>query len=133
MAVTDILPLLAAAGLLVFAALATVRSGDGAARPTGAAAWRLPAGLALAFLAVSLVAALREGPLGFWPEHTRNLWGNQIWFDLLLLAGIGWFLALPRLRAAGLAPWPWLALILATGSIGFLAMIARLLYREARR
>ncbi|MCU0888779.1 MAG: hypothetical protein MUC64_12350 [Rubritepida sp.] len=100
--------------------------------PPGPRAWRVPAGLALAFLGFSLAAVLAEGPLGFWPEHTRNLWGNQIWFDLLLAAGVAWALMLPRARAAGMRPLPWLPLILGTGSIGLLAMLARLLQLEAR-
>lgn len=70
--------------------------------------------------------------LGFWTEHTRNLWGNQIWFDLLLATGIGWFLVMPEAKSLGIRPLPWLLLIACTGSIGFLAMIARLLYLRER-
>ena len=55
----------------------------------------------------------------------------QIWFDLLCAIGIGWALLAPRARAAGIVPWPWLALTLALGSIGLLAMQARVLYRES--
>ncbi len=53
-------------------------------RPKSTRLWLLPGILSLLFLLVSLQAVLREGPKGFWAEHTRNLWGNQIWFDLCL-------------------------------------------------
>lgn len=92
--------------------------------------WLLPAALSLAFLLFSLQAIISEGTLGFWTEHTRNLWGNQIWFDLLLAVGIGWFLVVPQAKVQGMRLLPWLMLIVCTGSIGFLAMIARMLYLQ---
>ena len=60
-----------------------------------------------------------------WPVHTA-----QLWFDLLLAVATGWTLVLPRVRAAGMRAVPWLALICQTGSIGFLAMLARLICLE---
>jgi len=96
-------------------------------------AWILPAVGSLVFFGFSLVAVLQEGPTGFWPEHTRNLWGNQIWFDLLLSVLVGWTLMVPQAKAQGMRPLLWLVLVIATGSIGFLAMLSRLLYlKEAR-
>jgi hypothetical protein len=92
--------------------------------------WLLPTALSLVFLLFSLQAIISEGWLGFWTEHTRNLWGNQIWFDLLLAMGIGWFLVVPQAKAQGMRLFPWLMLIICTGSIGFLAMIARMLYLQ---
>jgi len=127
MTLVSILPWIAAAGLLVFALVVS--------SPTNRhirGAWLFPAGLAVFFLGWSLVAVFTEGLFGFWTEHTRNLWGNQIWFDLLFAVGIGWYLILPRARAAGMKPLPWLVLILSTGCIGFLAMTARLAYLEER-
>ncbi|MCX5739995.1 MAG: hypothetical protein NTZ61_16160, partial [Proteobacteria bacterium] len=70
--------------------------------------------------------------LGFWTEHTRNLWGNQIWIDLLSAVGIAWFLIVPQAKALGMRPLPWLVLVACTGCIGFLAMTARLLYLRDR-
>jgi hypothetical protein len=92
--------------------------------------WLFPAALSIAFLLFSLQAIISEGALGFWPEHTLNLWGNQIWFDLLLAVGIGWFLVVPQAKVQGMRLFPWLVLIVCTGSIGFLAMIARMLYLQ---
>jgi hypothetical protein len=128
MSVVQILPIFAAAGFAVTA-------GSIAMRPETQRwqnIWMFPALLSLAFFAWSLFAVLTEGPMGFWVEHTRNLWGNQIWFDLLLSIGIGWALIAPRAKAQAMSIWLWLAFILATGSIGFLAMFTRLLFLEQR-
>jgi hypothetical protein len=94
--------------------------------------WRLPAVLSAAFAAFTLVAVVQDGLFGFWREHTDSLWGNQVWFDLLLAFGVAWTALLPRLRAAGMTPAPWALVFLATGSIGLLAMLSRLMWREAR-
>ncbi|MFY3384652.1 hypothetical protein [Paracidovorax sp. MALMAid1276] len=97
-------------------------------------AWMFPAILSGAFATFSITAVIQEGPMGFWTEHTRNLWGNQIWFDLLLAAGIAWTLLVPRARELGMRPLPWLVAVICTGSIGLCAMWARVLYiSEARR
>lgn len=124
MTFTTLAPIIAAAGLIAYLVFSL--------RSRGGGNWVVPAGLAAAFLAFSAVAVWREGATGFWPVHTANLWGNQVWFDLLIAVGIGWTLILPRARAAGMVPAPWAALILATGCIGFLAMLARLLWLERR-
>lgn len=128
MTMVAVLPWIAGIGLVVGLAALTARDG---ALPREA--WRVPAGLSLLFLLWSLAAVIAEGPLGFWSEHVRDMWGNQIWFDLLLAAGVAWTLLLPRARAAGMQPWVWLALTLCTGSIGLLAALARLLWLESRR
>lgn len=90
--------------------------------------WIFPATLSLLFLLFSLKAIASEGLSGVWFEHTRDLWGNQIWFDLLLGVGIGWYLIVPQAKSLGMRLYLWLVLIVCTGCIGFLAMIARLLY-----
>lgn len=95
--------------------------------------WLVPAGLAVLFLGWSLYTMSVEGPFGFWPNHTRDAWGNQIWFDLLLAIGTAWALLLPRTSAAGMRPGPWLVLILCSGSIGLLAMLAHCLFLEHRQ
>ena len=117
--------------LLALAALAVVLVCAVSAGRTPITRWQVPALLAAAFFAYSLWPVLTIGPLGFWTEHVRNLWGAQIWFDLLCAIGVGWALLAPRARANGMTPWPWLALIAATGSIGLLAMLARVLYHES--
>ncbi len=118
------------AAALLFVALAVAAMRLAERRPKWL--WRLPAALCAGFLAFSLFAVSIEGPLGFWPEHTRNLWGNQIWFDLLLAVGIAWFFIVPQARQVGMRLPLWLLLILSTGCIGFMAMLARLLYLQAQ-
>lgn len=95
-------------------------------------AWLVPAGLSLLFFAFSLQAVFTEGALGFWAEHVRNLWGNQIFLDLLLMASIAWYFVIPQARVHGMRVLLWLILIICTGSIGFLAMVARLLYLQKK-
>ena len=94
--------------------------------------WLFPAMLSGLFLAWSLFAIVTDGPLGFWTEHSRNAWGNQIWFDLLLAITAAWTLIVPRAKVANMRVLPWLALILLTGSIGLLAMLSRVLYLESK-
>jgi hypothetical protein len=127
MPLTSLLPPIAAVLFLGFCVSILAR--DGVSRR---GSWLFPAALALLFFLFSLQAVVVEGPLGFWTEHTRNLWGNQIWFDLLLAVGIGWFLIIPQAKALGMRLVPWLVLIAGTGCIGFLAMVARMLYLRER-
>lgn len=100
--------------------------------PTARVPWRLPAIASLLFLAFSVHAITAEGFLGFWTEHVRNAWGNQIWFDLLLAAAVGFAALVPRARRVGMSPWPWALALVLTGSVGLLAMFARLLDLEDR-
>lgn len=123
MTVFEVAALLSAAGLVTyFAYLATAPETP---RP---GAWRLPALLCVAFLGWSLVAMAVEGVTGFWPVHTQTLWGNQVWFDLLLAVGIAWTFILPQARALGMRVIPWMVVTMGTGCIGLLALTARLLY-----
>jgi len=101
-------------------------------RPATRVAWWLPAVVSVAFLGFSAYAVATEGPLGFWIEHVRNAWGNQIWFDLLFCASVGWTVLLPRARAVGMRSWAWAIALPLTGSVALLAMLARVLYLEGR-
>jgi hypothetical protein len=103
-----------------------------ALRPNRSVPWWVPAGFSLAFLSFSVPVMVQEGPLGFWPNHTTNGWGNQVWFDLLLALGAGFAGYAARARNQGMLLWLWALTIVATGSIGYFATIARLLYLEGR-
>lgn len=127
MQLTSLLPVVAAIALFLFGLSIIYRNG-----PPKKYVWLFPMALSIFFFLFSLQAGMAEGALGFWTEHTRNLWGNQIWFDLLFVAGIGWFFAAPQAKAHGMKLLPWFLFILLTGSIGFLAMVARLLYLRER-
>jgi hypothetical protein len=116
-------------GVLVAAYVIHLSVGSPTRQPVS---WTLPAGAAFAFFLWTAVAAFREGPKGFWSEHTRNLWSNQIWFDLLLAAATALTFMAPRAREVGMRAVPWTLFVLATGSIGLLAMCARISYLEAR-
>ncbi|MFY8208819.1 MAG: hypothetical protein ACOVOE_05720 [Caulobacter sp.] len=98
----------------------------------GPQAWMIPATLSVIFLALTVDVIVKAGPLGFWNEHLRGPWGAQIWCDLLLAAGVAAALLLPRARAVGMRPIPWMLAVLAGGSIGLLAMTARCLFLEVR-
>lgn len=94
--------------------------------------WIIPALVSLSFLGWTLFTIITENSTGFWPEHQRNKWGNQIWFDLLIAVTIGWSLIVPRAKAVGMRLIPWLVFILFTASIGLSAMLARYLYLKER-
>ena len=127
-----VLPIVA---ILLFIGVTLVLAGRFAQAWAGS--WLVPAAFAAAFAAAflgwSLYTVAMEGPVGFWRNHTANAWGNQVWFDLLLAIGTAWALLLPRARAVGMRPLPWLVLIVASGSIGLLAMTARCLMLESKR
>ncbi|HMV45660.1 MAG TPA: hypothetical protein PK079_20345 [Leptospiraceae bacterium] len=127
MQITQILPYLAGGFLaiyLIFTIISKEKSKIG---------WIFPAFLSLLFFSYSVFTVSQEGPIGFWVEHTRNFWGNQIWFDLLLAASIGWYFILPKARELKMNLPFWAFAIVATGSIGFTAMVSRLLYLEEKR
>ena len=90
--------------------------------------WIIPAIFGFAFFAFSLVPVIREGPLGFWANHTQDFWGNQVWLDLLLALGVAWCLLAPKAKSLGMKLPFWLLFISCSGSIGLLAMFSRWLY-----
>jgi hypothetical protein len=92
--------------------------------------WQLPAIMSLFHFVWSVYAMVVEPIFGFWAEHTRNFWGNQIAFDLFFGVAIGWTLILPRARAVDMNIALWLLLVAATANIALLAMLARMLYLE---
>jgi hypothetical protein len=125
----DSIPTLAAISMILLLSFVTIRSdGRGRSVDSRACSWLFPAALSALFLAYSLWAIFVEGPTGFWTEHTRNMWGNQIWLDLLLAVGIAWVLMVPEAKALGMWVASWQVLVICTGCIGLTAMTARLMY-----
>ncbi len=118
--------------IATLAALAFVITGAAITRlrRRGTGGWAVPAALSACFATWTAYAISEGGVLGFWSEHTQNAWQVQIWFDLLLAISVAWYLLQPRLRFCGIAPLPWFVLVVATGSIGLLALLARLIYAE---
>lgn len=95
--------------------------------------WKAPAFLSFLFFAYSAWTILNEGIFGFWVNHTSNLWGLQVWFDLLLAASISWFALLPRMKKVGMNGPFWFVMVATSGSIGLLAALSRLSFLEKSR
>lgn len=94
--------------------------------------WLVPALASLAFLVFSIGVASREGLFGFLVEHQRNGWGAQIGIDLVLSVIVALVFIAPVARQAGVRMAPWLVLTVLTGSIGLLALVARVRYVQAK-
>jgi len=118
------------AGLVAVAAALYIATKNGRLKKNS---WIVPALFSGFFLILSLQALLTEGLVGFWPEHTRNLWGNQIWYDLLLAVVAALFFGIPQAKSVGMRVIPWTLLVLASGSIGLYAFIARLMFLKSRQ
>jgi len=127
MTLTSILPLIAGAGAAMFLGYTII-----AREKKMKNGWIFPAIISVLFLGWSVFSAVYGGATGFWVEHTRNYWGVQIWFDLLLAVCIGWFFIVPKAGALNMKLVPWGVLVLATGCIGFTAMVSRMLYLEEK-
>ncbi|MEE4316493.1 MAG: hypothetical protein V2I74_05865 [Erythrobacter sp.] len=127
---TEITPFLAlAGGGLVFGAAAIIATWLRPGAPGNAV---LAAALSAGFAAFTAITIAAEGVFPVVLNHTSNLWGVQVWWDLLFSLGIATFLIAPRARAAGMNLAPWIVFILATASIGLLAMCARLFWLESK-
>lgn len=90
----------------------------------------LAASLAAGFAGLTAVTIWHEGLAPVIANHTANLWGIQVWYDLVLAVGVALFFILPRARAAGMNTAGWIVLVVLTASIGLLAMVARLFWLE---
>jgi len=122
-------PFLALAGAgLAFAVAAIIVI---ALRPGAPGNALLAGALSAGFAAFSAVTIAAEGVLPVVLNHTSNLWGVQVWYDLLFSLSVATFLILPRARAVSMNLPLWVLFILATASIGLLAMCARLFWLEA--
>jgi hypothetical protein len=93
----------------------------------------LAAGLGAGFAAFTAVTIWSEGVGLVVENHTLNLWGVQVWYDLLFSVSIALFFILPRARAAGMKVLPWVIFVALTASIGLLAMAARLFWLERHK
>ncbi len=94
--------------------------------------WIFWAIYAAAFGAFSVWAIAEDGLMMFWINHSANLIGNQVWLDLLFALAIAWVLVLPEARAREMNVNAWLVFVLLTATIGFGAMLARLLYLRSK-
>lgn len=127
MTMLQILPVLAyATAIAVVWMIATEKTASPTVR------WAFPAILAALFLVFSLLTVAQDGLLQFWTNHTTNLAGNQVWFDLVMGIVIGFYLIAPRARAVGMPLLPWGIAVTTTACIALLPMLARLIWLEQR-
>lgn len=90
----------------------------------------LAAAICGGFAAFTGVTIWAEGVMPVLVNHTSNLWGVQVWWDLLISLTIALFLIAPRARSVGMNLPLWTLFIVATASIGLAAMCARLFWLE---
>ncbi|WP_108787812.1 hypothetical protein [Erythrobacter sp. Alg231-14] len=120
------LEILAATGfaIVAFVAVYIVASRNEIGSPALAAA------LSAGFATYSAATIYQEGVILVWTNHTTNMWGVQVWWDLLLAAGIALFFIVPRANKVGMIVPLWALFVVSTASIGLLAMCARLFWLE---
>lgn len=85
------------------------------------------------FVGFSAITIAAEGPLGFLQNHQVNLWGVQVWYDLIIALAIALTFVAPRAKAAGMNVPVYVLLTGTTGSIGLLAMVVRLFWLERQQ
>ena len=86
--------------------------------------------LGAAFAGYTAIQLWAEGPVMFWVNHSQNLTGIQVWWDLIAAVLIALFFIVPRARKVGMNVPLWSILVISTASIGLFAMIARLFWLE---
>ncbi|MFO6447717.1 hypothetical protein ACLBKU_11280 [Erythrobacter sp. NE805] len=59
----------------------------------------LAGALSAGFAAFTAVTIASEGVIPVILNHTTNLWGVQVWWDLLFSLSVAFFFVLPRARA----------------------------------
>lgn len=86
--------------------------------------------LAALFAGYTCVQIAQEGVVQFFTNHSNDMTGIQVWWDLVMSVIIALFFILPRAKAQGMNILPWALFVLSTASIGLLAMCARLFWLE---
>jgi hypothetical protein len=122
---TPLIALFAGGFLVALGGIASILLRD---RKVGSAA--LAAALCGGFAAYTAGTIYSEGVLPVLTNQASNMWGVQVWWDLLIAITIGLFLIAPRARAQGMNLPVWIVFVVATASIGLLAMVARLFWLE---
>lgn len=90
----------------------------------------LAAMLSAGFAAYTAVQIWQDGVEMFWTNHTQNLTGIQVWWDLIICVMIALLFVAPRARKMGMNVPLWGLSVACTASIGLLAMVARLFWLE---
>ncbi len=100
--------------------------------PHGPRDWIAPLVASLLFIPFSGYTVFVEGLGLFWSNHTNNLSGNQVWFDLVLATAAGFYLLAPRARAVGMNLLGWGIATMLTACVALLPMLSRVLWLEGR-
>lgn len=90
----------------------------------------IAAALGAGFAAFTAVTIWAEGIMPVYLNHSTNLWGVQVWYDLLISVVTALLFVVPRARKQAMNVPLWVLLVGATASIGLLAMVARLFWLE---
>ncbi|MCU0948036.1 MAG: hypothetical protein MUF47_07265 [Porphyrobacter sp.] len=125
MTFTPLIALFAGGFAIALAAIAGV-----VLKPQTVGSAALAAALGAGYAAYTTGTIASEGVLQVVTNHTTNMWGVQVWWDLLIAVTVCLFLIAPRARAVGMNLPVWAVFVAATASIGLLAMIARLFWLE---
>jgi hypothetical protein len=123
--ITPLIGLFAGGFLVALIAIGSILARD---LKVGSAA--LAAALCGGFAAYSAGTIFSEGVEPVFANQTTNMWGVQIWWDLLIAITVALFLIAPRARKAGMNLPLWVIFVVATASIGLLGMVARLFWLE---
>jgi hypothetical protein len=94
--------------------------------------WLVPAAVAAILAAGAGLTVADAGLFGFGPLLTASPWGLQLWVDRLACLAAAFFLLQNRARAAGMKSEVWVLVVIATGGVGLLAMLARTVQLERR-
>lgn len=99
------------------------------AKPTTGNAM-IAAVLCAVFSVYTAIQITSEGVMMFFTNHTGNLTGIQVWWDLVMCVIIALFFIAPRARTVGMNVPLWALFVGSTASIGLLAMVARMFWLE---
>lgn len=94
--------------------------------------WLVPALVVIPFASWTGMTIVGEGRAGFTLVLFESQWGLQAWFDRLISLTAAFYLLQNRARAAGMKSEVWVLVVIFTGSIGLLLMLARTLYFERK-
>jgi hypothetical protein len=123
--ITPLIGLFAVGFLVALVAIGSILARD---VKVGSAA--IAAALAAGFAAYTAGTIFSEGVEPVFANQTTNMWGVQVWWDLLIAITVALFLIAPRARKARMNLPLWVIFVVATASIGLLAMVARLFWLE---
>ncbi len=84
------------------------------------------------FAAFTAIQIWQDGIVMFWTNHSANLTGIQVWWDLVFCVMIALFFIAPRARKMDMNVPLWALFVGCTASIGLFAMIARLFWLESQ-